>query len=285
MHQYIHLVQSYNASFPAEIWIGSSNVVKPQSSTEFTAGVYKNFLSNALQTSFEVYYKQMGNQLLFGGKDTPVIDNSLEQQLIFGRGWSYGAEFFLRKNRGRWTGWLSYTLAYAYQQFDSLNEGQTFPFAYDRRSMVDLSTAYAITPHWKIAANFLVASGRAFSLSPDSSYIINPGPGHNPLFDNPGRGRGNGRGLNRGKTSLNIVANNYRLSPYNRLDFSLHYLRSRNRGNRTLVSEWTFSVYNVSARPNNSFAYRTIDPSTRKVVAKQLPLIPVVPSVTYSLTF
>jgi hypothetical protein len=285
MHQYIHLVQSYNASFPAEIWIGSSNVVQPQTSTQYTAGVYKNFLSNVLQTSVEVYYKQMGNQLLFGGKDTPVIDNSIEQQLIFGRGWSYGAEFFLRKNRGRWTGWLAYTLAWSYQQFDSLNEGQTFPFAYDRRNMVDFSTAYEITPHWKIAANFLAASGRAFSLSPDSSYIINPGPGHNPLFDNPGRGRGNGRGLLRGKTTLDIIANNYRLSPYNRLDLSLHYLKTRNIGRKPFTSEWIFSVYNVYARPNNSFVYRTIDPSTRKVIAKQLPLIPVIPSITYNLTF
>jgi hypothetical protein len=285
MHQYIHLVQSYNASFPAEIWIGSSNVVQPQTSTEYTAGVYKNFLSNILQTSLEVYYKQMGNQLLFGGVDTPVIDNSVESQLVFGKAWSYGAELFVRKNRGRWTGWLAYTLAYAYQQFDSLNEGQTFPFAYDRRNMVDLSTAYAITPHWKIAANFLAASGRAFSLSPDSSYIINPGPGHSPLFDNPGRGRGQGRGLNRGKTTLDIIANNYRLTPYNRLDLSLHYQRSRTIGRRTLLSEWIFSVYNVYARPNNSFVYRTIDPSTRKVIAKQLPLIPVIPSITYELTF
>ena len=285
MHQYIHLVQSYNASFPAEIWIGSSNVVKPQTSTEYTAGVYKNFLSNVLQTSLEVYYKQMGNQLLFGGVDTPVIDNSIENQLIFGKAWSYGAELFVRKNRGRWTGWLAYTLAYAYQQFDSLNEGQTFPFAYDRRNMVDFSTAYAITPHWKIAANFLAASGRAFSLSPDSSYIINPGPGHSPLFDNPGRGRGQGRGLNRGKTTLDIIANNYRLTPYNRLDLSLHYLKSRDIGRRTFVSEWIFSVYNVYARPNNSFVYRTIDPNTRKVIAKQLPLIPVIPTITYNLTF
>ena len=147
------------------------------------------------------------------------------------------------------------------------------------------NTAYAITPHWKIAANFLGASGRAFSLSPDSSYITNPGPGHNPLFDNPGRGRGNGRGRNRGKTTLDIVANNYRLNPYNRLDLSLHYVRSRTRGPRTLVSEWIFSVYNAYARPNNSFAYRTIDPSTRKVIAKQLPLIPVIPNITYQLSF
>lgn len=284
MHQYIHLVQSYNASFPAEIWIGSSNTVRPQIGQEISAGLFKNFSDNVFQTSLEFYYKQMGNQLLFGGKDSLAIDNTIEKQLIYGKGWSYGAELFVRKNRGRWTGWLAYTLAYANQQFDSLNESRQFPFAYDRRHMLDISTAYAINSHWKVAANFLIASGRAFSLSPDSSYILNPGPGRSPLFDNPGRGQGRGRGLNRGG-SWDIVANNYRLSPYNRLDINVHYEKSRKVGRRTLVTEWIFSAYNVYARSNNAFVYRTIDPSTRKVVAKELPFIPVIPSVTYSLKF
>jgi len=294
MHQYIHLVQSYNASFPAEIWIGSGDSVRPQTSQEISAGLYKNFSQNTFQTSVEVYYKKMGNQLLFGGGgDSQTIDNTIEKQLIFGKGWSYGAEFFIRKNRGRFTGWLAYTLAYAYQRFDSLNEGLTFPFAYDRRHMVDLSLAYSLSPHWKIATNFLIASGRAFSLSPDSSYILNPGRGRNPLYDNPrrgvgsqgrGQGRNNGQAFNRGG-SWDIVANNYRLSPYNRLDLNVHYTKVRTTARRTLTTEWIFSVYNVYARPNNSLVYRTIDPSTRMVIAKQLPLIPVVPSVTYSLSF
>ncbi|HET6256049.1 MAG TPA: TonB-dependent receptor [Puia sp.] len=283
MHQYIHLVQSYNASFPAEVWINSSATVRPENSQEVTAGVYKNFAANVFQTSLEVYYKQMGNQLLFGGQDSS-INSSLESELVFGKGWSYGAELFIRKNRGRWTGWLAYTLAYAYERFDSLNEGQTFPFAYDRRNMLDLSTAYAITEHWKVAANFLVASGRAFSLSPDSSFILNPGNGRDPLYDNPGRGRGRGRNQ-RHTGSWDVVQNNYRLSPYNRLDFNVSYTKIRAVRGRKLETEWIFSVYNVYARPNNSLVYRTIDPAKGTVVAKQLPLIPVIPSVTYSLKF
>ncbi|HTJ11805.1 MAG TPA: TonB-dependent receptor plug domain-containing protein [Dinghuibacter sp.] len=287
MHQYLHLVQSYNASFPAEIWIGSSARVQPQSSQEITAGLFRNFSDNTFQTSIEGYYKQMGHQVLYGGKDTLAIDNTIEESLIFGRGWSYGAELFVRKNRGKWTGWLAYTLAYANQRFDSLNEGQTFPFAYDRRHMLDLSTAYALTPRWKVAANFLVASGRAFSLSPDSSYIINPGPGRSPLYDNPGKAKGQGRGNGGGRTksSLDVVQNNYRLSPYNRLDLSVHYLRTRTVGGRLRETEWIFSVYNVYARANNSLVYRTLDPATRTVIAKQLPLIPVIPSLTFSTKF
>lgn len=296
VHQYIHLAQSYNSSFPAEIWIGSSNIVRPQASREVSAGLYKNFKENIFQTSIEFYHRRMQNQLLFGGGTMPAIDNSIEDRLIFGKGWSYGAELFIRKNRGKWTGSLAYSLAYAWQRYDSLNQGRRFPFAYDRRHMLDISTAYAITAHWKIAANLFVASGRAFTLSPDSTFI--PGQGGNPLYDNPGRGRGNGQGQGQGQQgqgqgqgrgqgggSWDIIANNYRLSPYNRLDLNIRYNKSRTIGRRVLTTAWILSVYNVYARRNSSFVYRTIDPATRKVIAKEVSFIPVIPSITYSLTF
>ena len=282
IHQYIHLVQSYNSSFPAEIWIGSSNIVRPQVSNEVSAGIYKNFKENIFQTSLEFYYRRMQNQLLFGGGTTPAIDNNIEQQLIFGKAWSYGAECLIRKNRGRWTGWLSYSFAYAWQHFDSLNLGRSFPFAYDRRHMVNISTGYAITSHWKIAVNLLLASGRAFTLDMDT--VSTSDPDKNPLFDYRGRGRALGR-RNRDSTSYGIKADNYRLSPYNRLDLSIRYRKIRNTARRVLETEWIFSVYNVYARQNSSFVYRTIDPSTRQVIAKEVPFIPVIPSITYSLKF
>jgi hypothetical protein len=285
MHQYIHLVQSYNASFPAEIWIGSSNIVRPEASQEISAGIFKNFKENVFQTSVEFYYRRMENQLLFGGGTTPTIDNNIENELIFGKGWSYGAELFIRKNRGKWTGWLAYSFSYAWQHFDSLNLGQTFPWAYDRRQMVDLSTAYAITSHWKVSANFFIASGRAFTLDTDTTGLV---PGGNPLFPpNHGMGRGPGRGRNQqdSVSSFGVKADNYRLSPYNRLDLSIRYRKTRNLRRRVLETEWIFSVYNVYARSNNSFVYRTIDPTTGSIIAKQVPFIPVIPSITYSLKF
>jgi hypothetical protein len=284
MHQYIHLVQSYNSSFPAEIWIGSSHIVRPEASHEISAGLFKNFKENVFQTSLEFYYRRMENQLLFGGGTTPTIDNNIENELIFGKGWSYGAEFFVRKNRGKWTGWLAYSFSYAWQHFDSLNLGQSFPWAYDRRHMVDLSTAYAITSHWRVSANFFLASGRAFTLDTDTTGLV---PGGNPLYPNHGRGRALGRGRNQqdSVSSFGTKADNYRLSPYNRLDLSIRYLKTRNWGRRVLETEWIFAVYNVYARANNSFVYRTIDPATGNIVAKQVPFIPVIPSITYSLKF
>jgi hypothetical protein len=290
VHQYIHLVQSYNSSFPAEVWIGSSDFVRPEESREVSAGLYKNFKENVFQTSLEIYYRRMENQLLFGGGTTPAIGDSIENYLVFGKGWSYGAELLVRKNRGRWTGWLSYSLAYAWQKFDSLNLGQSFPFAFDRRNMLDISTSYALTKHWAIAANFILASGRAFTLNTDTSSING-----NPLYGNGNRGRGRGRGRGQGQgqggggqgggSTLGIKTNNYRLSPYDRLDLSIRYKKSRNTVRRVLETEWSFSVYNVYARNNSAFVYRTIDPSTRQIIARQVAFIPVIPSITYSLKF
>ncbi len=285
MHQYIHLVQSFNSSFPAEIWIGSSDVVRPEASHEISAGLFKNFKENVFQTSVEFYYRSLQNQMLFGGESTPTINSDIENELIFGKGWSYGAEFFVRKNRGKWTGWLAYTFSYAWQHFDSLNLGQTFPWAYDRRHMVDLSTAYALTSHWRVSANFYIASGRAFSLDTDTA---GNAPGGNPLFQKHGKGRAVGRNRNMqvdSVVSFGIREDNYRLQPYNRLDLSIRYLKTRTVHGKVLETEWIFSVYNVYARANNSFVYRTFDPKTGTIIAKQVPFIPVIPSITYSLKF
>src|SRR5260221_573743 len=235
MHQYIHLVQSYNASFPAEIWIGSSNIVRPQASREVSAGLFKNFKENIFQTSLEFYYRRLDNQLLFGGGTTPTLENNIESELIFGKGWSYGAEFFIRKNRGRWTGWLAESPAYAWQHFHSLNLGPPFPFAFDRRHILDLSSGYAITSHWKISANFFLASGRAFTLDSDTASLLNPGG--NPLYPNRGRGRALGRGRNQDSSTYGIKESNYRLASYNRLDLSIRYKKTRNVGQRGLATE------------------------------------------------
>lgn len=275
MHQYIHLVQSYNASFPAEIWIGSSPLVRPQISREISAGIYKNFKENIFQTSLEFYYRQMANQLLFKGGTSPVIDANPEDKLIFGKGWSYGTEFLVRKNRGRWTGWLAYTFAYAWQQFDSLNLGQSFPFAYDRRHSLSVSTSYTINNHWQVSANFLATSGRAFTLNTNTGTASQPS---NPLYEDDNNSSGPS-----GAAANSI--DNYRLAPYNRLDASISYKKSWDTRRRVLEAEWVFSVYNVYARRNTYFSYRAIDPSTSQPVAKEVSFIPVIPSISFNLKF
>jgi hypothetical protein len=290
MDQYLHQVKSYNASFPAEIWIGSSKTIKPENSRQASAGVYKIFSGNMFRTSLEVYYKEMGNQLLFKGGVQPTITSDIENTLIFGKGQSYGTELSVQKVKGKLTGWLAYTFSYANQQFDSLNLGKPFPFANDRRHCLYISAAYAINQHWVASSNLIITSGSAFTLKKNVSSTTT-GSGDNPLYDEGSTettspdGSGDTSGDGSEGTATQTVQNNYRLDPYNRLDLSISYKKQKQLAHRTLETEWVFSVYNVYARPNTFFAYRSIDPVTKLPVVKQVSFFPIIPSITYRLKF
>ena len=275
MHQFLNLVQSYNAAFPAQIWIGSDETVKPENCREVSIGLFKNFRQNMFQFSLEMYYKQMGNQVMFKEGPNPDLNSNLDNLLVFGKGQSYGAEFYLGKNAGKLTGWLAYTLSYSNQQFDSLNLGKEFPFAYDRRHSVYLSVGYEINKHWQISANFLYASGSAFSLFRDVAR--NP---YNPLYYNDVGGKNSVSG-----NTDNKVQNNYRLEPYNRLDLGVRYRWEGKLFKSDIKSELVFSVYNVYAHHNTFFAYCSLDPETRQPIPVQVSFIPVIPAISYYLKF
>jgi hypothetical protein len=275
MHQYLHLVKSYNASFPAEIWLGSSENVKPESSKQTTVGMFKKMGEDKYQANVELYYKEMGNQLLFKGGIQPTITSDMENTLIFGEEKSYGAEFSLQKVKGDLKGWLAYTLSYADQHFDSLNLGESFPFANDRRHCLYVTASYSFNEHWEISSNLILASGRSFTLNSLSSAFPGQGKG---LYDNASR-------PNQGKSKARIEQNNYKLAPYNRMDISVSYKKERQLTHRLFETEWVFSVYNVYARPNTSLAYRSIDPVTQLPVVQQVSFFPIIPSLSYKLRF
>lgn len=273
MHQYLHLVQSYNASFPAEIWIGSSDAVKPESSWQSTVSLYKNFANNTYQVTLDGFYKQMDNQLLFGGGEQPPITSNIQDMLVFGEGKSSGIELSLRKTKGKLRGWLAYTYSSATQQFDSLNLGKSFPFANDRQHSLYVTASYSISQHWELSSNLVITSGRAFTF--DSETTVTPGQG-NGLYKKDKKNK---------KQKTQIVQNNYMLDPYNRLDISISYKNKKQLATRILESEWILSVYNVYARPNTFFAYRTFNPFTLKPVVQQVSFLSVIPSITYRLSF
>lgn len=275
MHQYIHLIQSYNASFPAEIWIASSKLVKPQASHEFSLGLYKNIRDNMFQTSVEFYYKPMDNQMLFKGITTTSINTDIEDQLIFGKAWSYGSEFIVKKTTGNLKGCMSYTLSKAYQQFDSLNYGKQFSSANNRTHNLYLSLAYDINAHLAFSANLFLTSGKQVTLNAQSAPAAQGDPDDNPLFDEE-------EGT---ASSTATEPNNFRLSSYNRLDLGVRYRAVRKGKNRKWESDWSLSVYNVYAHRNTYFAYRSVNPVTMQPFITQVTFIPVIPSLAYHLKF
>ena len=265
MNQFVHAVPYSSASLPTDIWIASNALVKPQNSTQYSVGIFKNFNDNLYEASLEVYHKDMKNQVLFKQGTQLNVQSEIEQELAFGRGTSNGVELFLRKNTGRLTGWISYTLSKTTQTFPELNYGNPFPFTYDRRHNLSVVGIYKISERWSFSGDFVFRTGSAFTMP----------PGRIPVADGT---------LYDGWYYDYTTRNNSRQKSYHRLDVSFSYKKQRTIFGRKYESEWVFGVYNIYSRKNPYFVYVTID-SQQVPQAKQVSLLPIVPSVSYNFKF
>ena len=261
--QYIHLVSNAGTTLPTDLWVPSTYYVKPQTSWLYAAGLFKNFNDNMFEASLELYYKEMQNQIEYKEGYTPSLSDP-EGSFVFGKGWSYGAEWFINKSKGRWTGWIGYTLSWTWRQFPALNNGQKYPAKYDRRNDLSVVSTYELNKHWKFSAVFVFASGNATSY-PEKFYLV-----EGTLTQDFSR------------------INQYRLPPYNRLDLAAIYTPTH-KINKKLHSSWVFSIYNVYSRLNPYFIYfdQTGSPydGSVQVQAKKVSLFPILPSVTWNFHF
>jgi TonB dependent receptor/CarboxypepD_reg-like domain/TonB-dependent Receptor Plug Domain len=256
--QYIHLVSNAGSTLPTDLWVPSTYLVKPQKSWLYALGLFKNFNDNMFETSVEVYYKDMKNQIEYKEGYTPGIGD-VENEFTFGRGWSYGSEFFINKARGKWTGWVGYTLSWTWRKFAALNSGNAFPAKYDRRHDLSVVATYEANKKWKFSGVFVYGTGSATTI-PERFYIIN--------------------GV---LTQEFSKLNSYRLAAYHRLDFSANYTPQPKK-KRKIQTNWAFGIYNVYSRLNPYFIYFDQEGSpyngTLKVQGKQVSLFPIIPSVT-----
>lgn len=261
--QYIHLVSNAGTTLPTDLWVPSTYIVKPQISWLYAAGFFKNFKDNAWETSLEVYYKDMQNQVEYKEGYTPSLADP-EEEFVFGRGWSYGAELLVNKLKGRFTGWVGYTLSWTWRKFPLLNEGERYPVKYDRRHDLSVVGNYELNRKWKVGGVFVYGTGNAITL-PERFYVMN--------------------GV---LTQEYSRLNQYRMKAYHRLDLSATYTPVPKK-KRKVSSYWVFSIYNVYSRLNPYFIYfdQTGSPlnGDLKVEARQVSLFPVLPAVTWNFKF
>lgn len=262
--QYIHLVSNAGTTLPTDIWVPSTYKVKPQISWLYATGIFRNFRNNTYETSIELYYKQMENQIEYKEGYTPNTLEDSENSFVFGKGWSYGSEFFINKIKGRLTGWIGYTLSWTWRKFPGLNFGNKYPAKYDRRNDMSIVAIYELNKKWKFSSVFVYGSGNAATL-PQRFYIV-------------------GGVLTQEYSRIN----EYRLPAYHRMDISATLTPSGNV-NRKWKSEWVFSVYNTYSHLNPYFIYfdQTGSPynGTLQIQAKQVSLFPVIPAVTWNFKF
>jgi hypothetical protein len=260
--QYIHLVSNSGTTLPTDLWVPSTNIVKPQISWQYAAGYFKNFNNGMFETSVELYYKHMQNQIEYREGFTPNTLKDPEEDFVFGRGWSYGAEFFVNKVKGKFTGWIGYTLSWTFRNFKDINNGETYNAKFDRRHDISVTGAYELNKKWKLSSVFVYATGNAVTL-PERFYFIN--------------------GV---LTQEYSRINAYRLPAYHRLDVAATYTPTPKK-ERRYKSSWVFSIYNLYSRQNPYFIYfdqtGSLANGNLKVQAKQVSLFPILPSVTWNL--
>ena len=267
MNQFLHLIPNSTAGLPTDIWVPSSNKTKPQSSTQYALGYFQNFKDNEIETSVEVYYKKMDNQVLFGEGKQLRINVNLDSLIVHGQGDSYGAEFFVKKNTGKLTGWISYTLSKTTQKFNDLNFGKEFPFKYDRRHNLSITASYQFTKAWTFSSVFVFSTGAAFTVPTGRISTLNSGT----IFE--------------GNYYVYEGRNNNRLASYHRLDIAASNKKTVKMFKKRYEREWVFGLYNTYSRQNPYFVYFEIDALTSKPTAKQVSLLPIIPSVSFNFKF
>jgi hypothetical protein len=266
-YQYIHLASPTTVSLPTDIWFPSTEIVKPQYGTQYSLGYYRNFKDNIIETSFEVYYKQMKNQIEYaeGALIEDNINNNTDNNFVFGTGQSYGFEVFLNKKIGRTTGWIGYTWAKTTRIFDDINNGDEFPAKYDRRHDISIVLTHQITEQLTMSFVWVYSTGNTATM-PVSRYII----GGNIVNEYGPR-------------------NGFRMPAYHRGDFSLTWYPKSKKKKRKIEESWNFSVYNFYNRRNPYFIYFDVNGDLLAgdvtIKAKQVSLFPFLPSITWNFKF
>lgn len=293
--QYLHLASLSAVTLPTDTWVPSSELVQPQKGSQYSLGYFRNFKENTYETSVEVYYKDLKNQIEYrdGALPGQTVNDNVDYQFVYGKGQAYGIELFLKKRVGKFNGWVGYTLSYTKRKFPDINRGKEFYAKYDRRHDVSLVASYDLSKKWTFSAIWVYGTGNAITI-PVSYYFIDG----NFITEYGER-------------------NSFRMPPYHRLDLSVTFTPDRTkklerkkqkltkryekqgkdvstivvpkRWAKNYESSWNFSVFNVYNRHNPYIVYFANEGSaydgTLKVKAKQVYLFPILPSVTWNFKF
>jgi hypothetical protein len=259
MYQYNHLLSNSTASTPTDVWLPSSPIIKPQFSDQYSVGYFQNLFKDQFELSVEGYYKDMYNVVDYENGADLLLNEKVESQLAFGTGRSYGGELLFRKKKGKFTGWISYTLSRTERRVDFVNNGEYFPARQDRTHDVSIVLSYKPHKRWTISGNWVYYTGNAVTF-PSGVYIIEGKPV--PYY---------------------TERNGYRMPDYHRLDFAVT-LHSKKKSR--FQSDYSLSIYNAYARQNAySISFRESEDNPGTTEAVQLSLFSIVPSFTWNFKF
>lgn len=257
--QNIHLVSNATSSSPTDVWLASSINTKSELADQFSLGWFKNFKENMYEVNVETYYKSMMNQIDYRNGANTQANELLEGELLYGIGRAYGVEMIIKKKRGRFTGWVGYTLSRTERKIDGINDNNWYAAKQDRTHDISIVTIYDITPKLSVSALFIYYTGNAVTF-PSGKYTIN------------------------GETQfLYTERNGYRMPAYHRLDLGVTWIR---KNTEKFESSWNFSLYNAYGRENAySITFRESETNPGTTEAVQTTLFRWIPAITYNFKF
>ncbi|PTX43786.1 outer membrane receptor protein involved in Fe transport [Christiangramia gaetbulicola] len=267
MAQYLHLISNTSSPTPLDVWAPSGSFIKPQVLDQYAVGYFRNFKENEFSLEVEGFYKDIDNRIDYIDGANLIANNAIERVVLNGESRAYGMELLLRKNTGRLTGWLAYTLSKSEQRTPGrtaiepgINNGNWYNTNYDKTHDLSMTGSYELNRKWQLNANFIFQTGLATTY-PNAQYEYEG-------INIPVYGERNGD----------------RLPSYHRLDLSATYEPGVKEGKK-VESFWTFGLYNVYNRQNAySISFRE-NSDTGENEAVRLSLFGIIPSVTYNFKF
>jgi hypothetical protein len=260
--QNLHLLSNSSTSLPTDLYVPTTFNVKPETADQVSLGYYRTLgAEKGYSFTVETYYKALGNQIDYRDGTQLRGNFDVEASLLYGKGRAYGVEFLVRKDVGRLTGWVGYTLSKSERRFTEINGNTWFNARQDRPHDVSIVAIYQLNNKWTFSGTFLASTGNAVTY-PVGKYEV--------------AGQ---------VVSLYGLRNADRLPYYQRLDLGATYEKPNQEGHR-FRSSWSFSVYNALGRENPySISFRADPNDATKTQAVQTALFRMVPSATYNFSF
>ena len=262
MAQYLHLISNTNSPTPIDVWAPSGKYIDPQLLDQVAVGYFKIFDNNRYNLEVEAFYKTIQNRLDYIDGAELIANDAIEQVLLEGQARAGGLEVLFRKNEGKLTGWIAYTLSRSEQQTPGrtpsevgINYGNWYATPYDKTHDISITTNYDLNKRWNLSSNFIYQTGQPITY-PNAQYQFS---GFSiPNFE---------------------TRNSSRLPAYHRLDVSAVYSPKKRSG------EWVFGIYNFYNRKNAASIRFQENLETGRNEALRLTIFGIIPSVTYNFKF
>jgi hypothetical protein len=279
MQQYIHLLTSSNIGLPTDLWVPTTNKLKPMNAWQSSIGMAYN-LNSKYEFSIEAYYKPMLNLIEYKeGASFLSQGNDWENKVETGKGWAKGIELLINKTSGKTTGWIGYTLSQTTRQFSQISEGKEFPYKYDRRHDIGIAITHKPSEKFDFGIVWVYGTGTATTLAEEKYPSKNMLNSNSQFYESIGM------------IEYFSTRNSYRMPAYHRLDIGFNFNKKIKWGIRT----WSFGAYNAYNHQNPFFLFFSDNKneglnfmgssSGDQMYLKQISIFPIIPYVKYAIKF